>query len=232
MKKPRQSDMAQVITHPTPSFPPSSPGHLAGSLFVSYARGDNTPEGRKREAIVDRLCRALEKRGIRVRRDKFELQPGDQISVFMKELALGDRIYIILSEKYLTSLYCMTELIGIWRNCGLDEQVFRSRVRVYALPEVLLASPMQRTQYSLHWKRERDSVASLIGEHGVEIVSAEDVRRLRHFGREVTDVLAVIADIVLPCNFRELKRYCMADFPVDTAPIPAMLMKHPTDRLE
>lgn len=51
--------------------------------FVSYAWKDNTPEGRKREAIVDQLCTAAEQKGITILRDKNVLGLGERISKFM-----------------------------------------------------------------------------------------------------------------------------------------------------
>ena len=46
--------------------------------YVSYAWGDATPEGREREAVVDRLCDEAAGRGIRIQRDKTSARPGRQ----------------------------------------------------------------------------------------------------------------------------------------------------------
>lgn len=84
---------------------------------VSYAWNEDTSEGIDREAIVNQLCAEAEQRGVRILRDKTDMQVGDRISAFMHHLARGQLIFVILSEKYLRSIYCMTELYEIWKNC-------------------------------------------------------------------------------------------------------------------
>ena len=57
---------------------------------------------------------------------------GDRISKFMSRIAHGDRIFIVLSDKYLKSAYCMHELFDVWRNCREDDAEFidkHSRLR-------------------------------------------------------------------------------------------------------
>ena len=77
---------------------------------VSYAWGDDTPEGKHREATVDRLCAETRRRGRRILRDKTAMGLGDRISEFMRRLAKGKRVFIILSDKYLRSAFCTFEL--------------------------------------------------------------------------------------------------------------------------
>ena len=69
------------------------------------------------EAFVDQLCAAAEKKGIKIMRDKTAMRYGDRISKFMSRIAHGNRIFIVLSDKYLKSAYCMHELLDVWRNC-------------------------------------------------------------------------------------------------------------------
>jgi internalin A len=85
--------------------------------YVSYAWGDDrTPEGRAREEIVDRLCHAAIGQGHSILRDKDVLSSGDSISAFMRRIGSGDRIFVIMSDKYLRSPHCMFELSEIWRT--------------------------------------------------------------------------------------------------------------------
>jgi hypothetical protein len=69
--------------------------------YVSYAWGDITPEGKQRELIVDQICASACDQGINILRDKTTLGVGDRISNFMRKLGQGDRIFVILSDKYL-----------------------------------------------------------------------------------------------------------------------------------
>ncbi|MFL9829181.1 toll/interleukin-1 receptor domain-containing protein, partial [Rhodoplanes sp. SY1] len=104
-------EAAPVVVQTFAQEPAASPEY-----FVSYAWKDDTPEGREREEIVDRLCDAAEAKGTRILRDKQVLGLGDRISKFMRRLGGGDRVFVVLSEKYLRSRNCMFELSEVWRN--------------------------------------------------------------------------------------------------------------------
>jgi internalin A len=119
------SQNASSATEPL-VFAQEPTGHT--EYYVSYAWGDDTPEGREREAVVERLCTAAEERGIRVLCDKKALGLGDRISKFMKLLGRGKRVFVVISDKYLKSPYCMNELFELWRNCREDEDEFLDHI--------------------------------------------------------------------------------------------------------
>jgi len=184
--------------------------------FVSYAWGDDTPEGREREAIVDRLCTAATERGIAVIRDKISLGLGDRISKFMRRVGRGHRVFVVLSEKYLKSPYCMFELSELWRNCREDDEEFLRHVRIYTLPDVKIWTPRDRAKHAVHWKKEYEDLASMVREHGDEILGEEDARQYRlmkKFSRQIGDILATAADILQARDFEQLKTYGFSDLP-------------------
>ena len=122
--------------------------------YISYAWGDDSShDAREREQFVDRLCAEAETRGITIIRDKTAMRFGDRISKFMNRIARGDRIFIVLSDKYLKSVYCMHELFDVWRNCREDDAEFIKRTRVYALPCATLSTALDRAQYAIHWRK-------------------------------------------------------------------------------
>ena len=92
--------------------------------------GRTLPAGRAREAVVDELCADAERRGIRILRDKTTLGLGDRISAFMRRIGQGDRVFVVLSDKYLRSPYCMFELSELWRTSQAEGEKFLRRVRV------------------------------------------------------------------------------------------------------
>jgi internalin A len=122
--------------------------------FVSYALRDDTPESKERESIVDQLCAAAEERGITILRDKNVLGLGDRISKFMQCIGRGNRVFIVLSDKYLKSPYCMYELYELWRNCRQDNDEFLSHVKVYTLPGTAIWSPLDRAKCAAYWRDE------------------------------------------------------------------------------
>jgi internalin A len=183
--------------------------------FVSYAWADRTPKGREREAIVDKLCTAAERRGITILRDKKVLGLGDRISKFMIRLGRGDRIFVVLSEKYLKSPYCMFELFEVWRNCREEGDELLSRIRVHTLTDAKIWTPKDRAVCALYW-REQSSELKPLAEHLGDKDHAR-YRLMNKFAHQVGDVLENLADIVQPRTFDELEKYGFQDDPAGDA---------------
>ncbi|HEV7444242.1 MAG TPA: leucine-rich repeat domain-containing protein [Steroidobacteraceae bacterium] len=183
---------------------------LKPEYFVSYAWGDNTPEGRDRESTVDRICADAEARGVTVLRDKKVLELGDRISKFMQRLGSGDRIVIVLSAKYLESPYCMYELSEIWRNCRQDDVEFLKKIRIFTLPDAKIWTIEDRAERAIHWLARRNKLKAMIKEHGDEILGdfdSQQYRLMRRFVEQIGDMLATMADIVQPRSFDDFNKY-------------------------
>jgi internalin A len=185
--------------------------------YVSYAWADDrTHEGLAREKIVDRLCDAAGARGHAILRDKDVLSPGDEISQFMRRLGSGDRIFIILSEKYLHSPHCMFELSEVRRTSRQEGKAFLERVRIYALPDANISEPTDWADLAIFWKHEYEALESRACEHGPMILGELGLRRLRQmytFYTQVADIVGTLADIVRPRTFEELEHYGFDDLP-------------------
>jgi internalin A len=185
--------------------------------YVSYAWGeDKTPEGKAREKVVDDLCAMALADGHQILRDKEVLGLGDSISRFMGRIGAGDRIFVILSDKYLRSPHCMFELNEIWRNSKQDREVFLQRVRIYALPDTKIWDPIDWTDWAIHWKEKYNELNERARQHGVEILGEPGYRRLRqmqNFYTQVSDILGTLADIVQPRSMDQLREYGFRDLP-------------------
>ncbi len=179
---------------------------------VSYAWGDSgNPD---RAAIVDRLCAEAERRGLRILRDKNDMRAGDRISAFMHRLAEGRCVFVILSEKYLRSIYCMTELYEIWLNCKGKDKLFLDRVRVYTLPDAKIADLFERAEHAAWWQERHARVKALVDKHGQDFLSDGDYaefRRMGHFVRHVPDILSLVQDTLRPRSFDDLVRHGLRD---------------------
>ena len=199
---PRRDDTPPpVFTHPP------SPGR---EYCVSYAWNDRTPGGPDREKIVDDLCEAAEKRGIHVVRDKTDMGLGDQISAFMRRLAQGDRVFVILSEKYLQSAFCVGELYEIWLHCRGREDEFRERVRVFVQDDARIGSIPDRRRHVLWWQRQFKEINDLIAEDPEVPLPSQDHAawlRMRDFTHRLGDILSLVADTLCPHRFDDLDKY-------------------------
>ena len=198
-------------------FTYAQPPSAKPEYFVSYAWGDDSPEGREREQIVDRLCEAAErKRKITILRDKTMLSLGDRISKFMDRLGKGDRIFIVLSDKYLKSEFCMYELWQVWRNCRQNDDEFLARIRLITVDDAKIWSSADRTRYAAHWLQQSRQIEQMISEQGAEVIGQKDFekyRLMKTFSHQVGDILATVADIVQPRTFKEFEKYGFEDIP-------------------
>jgi internalin A len=181
---------------------------------VSYAWGDATPEGQEREKVVDRLCDAAQRRGIRVVRDKDVLGLGESISKFMQRIGYGDRVFVVLSEKYLKSPYCMFELFEVWRNSRTDPVEFMERVKAYSLPCAKISTPLDRVQHAIYWKEQYEALDAAVKPHGLGILGVADLRQyklMQDFAHRVSDILATVAGVLQPHSFEELEKHWLDD---------------------
>ena len=177
---------------------------------VSYAWNDTTPEGRDREAAVDHLCDEAAARGKTILRDKTALGLGDSLAKFMRRIGRGDRVFVILSDKYLKSPACMFELSEIWRNSRLEGEEFVQRVRAFTLPCARIWESEDRLGYAIHWKNRYGKLEDLVKEHGYDILGEKDgqqFRLMKTFYGNVSDILATVADTLQPRTFDDLVKY-------------------------
>jgi internalin A len=184
--------------------------------YVSYAWNGDKPASPEREAFVDQLCAEAEKRGITIIRDKTAMRYGDRISKFMSRIARGDRIFIVLSDKYLKSAYCMHELFEVWRSCRQDDAEFIARTRVFILPCAKLSSALDRAQYAIHWRKKFEELEKLIKEHGQLVLSDDDnaeYRLMTRFVNETANILKLVQDVLRPRSFDEFLKYGFDDSP-------------------
>jgi internalin A len=189
---------------------PVRPAHepsRALEYYVSYAWGDDTVEGKEREANVDLLCSEAEARGKRIIRDKTAMKIGDRISTFMDRIGKGvvnGRVCIVLSDKYLKSSYCMHELFDVWRNCREDGGTFIDRTRVSVSPSAKIATPVERAQYVIYWQSKFKEMDDLVREHGQLVLSDKDnaeFRLMSRFVSETANVLQLVQDTLRPRSF-------------------------------
>jgi hypothetical protein len=97
---------------------------------------------------TERLCESLGQHGWHILRDSNVLRSGDLISGFMKRIGLADHVIVVLSDKYLRSPYCMTELYSIYqRSVGEKEDLLR-RIIPLQLADARFGTPEERVEYA------------------------------------------------------------------------------------
>ncbi len=147
------------------------------------------------------MCEKAKRQGIEIIRDKDFMSQGDSITRFMQQIAEGQRVYVVLSQKYLRSPFCMFELHEIYRECRQRDDEFRRRVRVITLPDANIFSDPERMAHAERWREERDELDALIRKCGVDVAGEHATRRVRlmtRFANDTADILALVADTLNP----------------------------------
>ncbi len=197
------SGLTRLTLSDPPAEPPATP-----EVYVSFAWKQD-----RAEPLVDDLIAGLAEHGIPVRRDSNQLQPGDSISSFLKRLSAGRCVLLVISEAYLRSPFCMTELQGIWVNARQREDLFRKRIVPLVQADAGIGTLVGRIAHAVHWKRQYQEVDALICQHGADVVGAEDFRRFKLIGdfyRHVSDILSFADDVLVPRDRPTLSRESFA----------------------
>jgi TIR domain/Leucine Rich repeats (2 copies) len=177
--------------------------HALRQIFISYAWGDISPNAsevdRQRQEVVEGLCGTLDKENWKVIRDKGALDYGDQISGFMKTLGEARLVIVVLSDKYLRSPYCMTELYSVYQNARQERQEFLNRIIPLVLKDANIGNWRGRATYAEHWETEFKAMErhlTRLGEEDLKLYKA-----MRRWHNEVGDMLAYVNDTLHPHGF-------------------------------
>jgi len=182
-----------------PELPPKS----TPEIFVSYAWGDDSSEdARKRGEVVERLCEQLCKEGSNIIRDKNAMRSGDLISGFMKRISLADRVIVVLSDKYLHSTYCMTELYSIYQRSVGEKEDFLRRITPIVLDDARFGTWRDRLVYTKYWRAEFEEM-----ELNFKDLGEADFRfykSMQEWHNRIGDMLAYLNDVLAPHGFDEI----------------------------
>ena len=147
---------------------------LENSVFISYAWGGES------EQVVNKIDDVIQKKGIKLIRDKRDLGFKGSIKEFMEQIGRGNCVIVVISDKYLRSNNCMFELIEIAEN-----QDFHNRIFPIVLHDANIYDSVTRINYIKHWDNKIAELNSAIKSVGV-----------------VTNIQSVLDDINLYSRIR------------------------------
>jgi internalin A len=182
------------------------------SYAVSYAWNDEDGNGPDREAPVRALLAEAKRRGIAVLHDKSDMHLGDSIDSFMRSLIQAERVIVVLSEKYLRSLYCMDELYGVWRLCATERE-FTRRVQAFCFGDEKIRNDAQRAAHADWWESQHEALKPLAARGRLSKRSYERFKRMPSWVNEIPDILEAVQDQLRPKRVEDLIRYVFGDDP-------------------
>lgn len=173
------------ITYPSKTIRPLSSNEYEKEVFVSYAWGGES------ERTVDELDQAFVKRGIRIVRDKKDLQYKGSIETFEQRIGQGKCIVLVISDKYLRSEHCMYELVQVDENRNLRERIFP-----IVLGDARIYKALDRLSYIKYWDEQIEQLNRAIKEIGIMTNLASITADLDRYARirsnidHLTDLLS------------------------------------------
>lgn len=155
--------------NPQPVSPPQI--DVNSGIYISYAWGGES------EKIVDLLDGELQKRELNLVRDKRDLGYKGSIVEFMKDIGKGNKIIVVISEKYLKSENCMFELTQIYEN-----KDFARRIFPIVLEDSNIYSPVSRIKYIKYWNDKIAELDEAIKSAGTGLNMTQIQQELNNYG--------------------------------------------------
>jgi hypothetical protein len=175
-------------------------------IFFSYAWDQD-------EALIMQLYNSLKKDGFNVIKDKENMGYKGVISQFMNEIGAADFVIIAISDKYLKSKFCMYELYEIFKNSGMNRDVFGKKLFPVRIEETLdLGNPDTVNGYVKYWKEQEQDWTKRVREES-DTITEEQARQFQFIKRLVIDIrniLSCLSDIN-SLNITALKANDFAD---------------------
>jgi len=82
------------------------------------------------------------------------LPEGDSVSDFIETVRQMPFMLTVISDRYLRSAYCLSELVGFYDRCERNKDIFRGRTGRAILDDARIA-PLDRGQYHDFWESGR-----------------------------------------------------------------------------
>lgn len=154
------------------------------SIFLSYCWADTT--------LADQIEHDLSQIGIRVIRDKNELEYKDSIEKFMARIREADFAIVLFSEDYLRSKNCLHELFEL-----LKERGFEHRILPILCKDCRFFTGQQRLPFIKYWEGKRNELQNAIKQ--VDTLSSpslqEELRSATQVCLELDLQLSKLADM-------------------------------------
>jgi hypothetical protein len=111
-------------------------------------------------------------------------------------------VIVILSDKYLHSIYCMTELHSIYQRSGGEKEGFLSRIIPLVLADAQIGAPEDRAEYAKHWEARYLKLKT-----DLDYLAVDDFRLYQNMKKwyvDVGNILAYVNDVLTPHGFDDI----------------------------
>lgn len=156
-------------------------------IYISYAWGGES------EKMVDDLDRAFQDRGVTIVHDKRDLGFKGRIKDFMEKIGKGKAVILVISEIYLKSENCMSELLQVAKHGEFVDRVFP-----IVLEDARIYKAIDRIRYVEYWEKQLKELDKAM--KGVSAAHMDGFREDIDLYDEIRDNLPRLSDILKDMN--------------------------------
>jgi hypothetical protein len=157
-------------------------------ILVSYAWGGES------ESTVDEVDQAFATRGLKIVRDKKDLSYKGSIEAFEQRIGRGKAVIVVISDKYLRSKHCMSELVVAAENKDL-----RARIFPVVLADAKIYDQVERLDYIQYWDEKIAELNQAM--KAVEVMSnLKGITNDLDLYDEIRDNIAELTDLLSDMN--------------------------------
>jgi hypothetical protein len=120
----------------------------------------------------------------------------------LKRIGLADHVIVILSDKYLHSIYCMTELHSIYQRSVGEKEAFLRRIIPVVLGDAQIGTWRDRVAYAQHWRAEFEEMQQHFKDLGE--VDFRLYKAMQEWHNRIGDMLAYVNDVLTPHGFDDI----------------------------
>jgi|GEM_PF-3020434 len=179
-------------------------------IFFSYAWGDQNETGSSREKIVNDLYVALVAAGFNVIRDKNDLRYKGLISDLIQRIGRGKFIIVAISDKYLKSAYCMSELMEIYRRSNSDIDELLQKIFPIILEDAKIYQPEDRVDYLEYWETKKEALSKEL--KGIELENAATFAEELRVYDEIIAVIPILSSLLRDMNTLSIQKLSANNF--------------------
>lgn len=153
-------------------------------IFLSYCW--------KNEETANSIDNLFNSEGIKVIRDKHDLQYRDSIKDFMEKVRDADFVIMLISKEYLESINCMYEVLEF-----IKDSDFRKRILPLVHQDTNIFQPIGRIDYIEFWEDEYKKLnekAKMVSREASAEISNE-IKKISNIKNTISEFISIIADM-------------------------------------
>ena len=114
-------------------------------------------------------------------------------------------VLVILSNKYLKSIACMTELHHIYNRAKEDQQAFVDRIILVVLDEVRMSQPEERALHQRDWRERVATLRELVVAGDLGSADRGLITRINRWQLVTADMLSWLNDDLTPRTWEAIE---------------------------